>query len=116
MTIQISQEAKTQIRSLMYRKGYTHVSVPIEVIEGNEKPIYIGEEARYMTKSGKPVYYPQAYMRAWGKPIRIPSTHRIVVGRKWLSILEIDLLQLAMSKERGKLVDRSLAEFKFNFC
>jgi hypothetical protein len=115
--MQISLQAATEIRrfAIQHNKGYSYTAATIEVIEGWETPHFIGNSFRWETKSGKPVYHPNAYRRAWGKPIYIPSTRRIVVGQKWLAQLEKDLLQIKLSRQRGRLVDRSIVDFIFNF-
>jgi hypothetical protein len=61
------------------------------------------------------VHYPNAYRKAFGKPIYIKSSCRIVVGRSWLKQLEIDLIQVKLSRKRGKFVSQQLAKFIFYF-
>ena len=60
-------------------------TTPVIVIEGHLPPKLLGERARYTTPNGKPVRYPNAYRRAWGKPVYHCSTRRVVVGTGWLA-------------------------------
>ena len=57
---------------------------PVEIVMGTARPYLQGESWRYETPSGKPVYHPNAYRRAYGKPVYVRSTRRIVVGAAWL--------------------------------
>ena len=59
-------------------------SCPIELVDGDKSPSYEGEEHYYVTPSGEYVRYPNAYRRAFGKPIYCHSTLRIEVGIDWL--------------------------------
>jgi len=72
---------ETLLRTLAGARGK---SVPITFDGQNLEPRLVGEPARYETPSGKPVYYPNAYRKAFGRPIRIASTYRVVVGLGWL--------------------------------
>ena len=58
--------------------GQEGTSYPIEIVQGSDA-------AHYVNKSGDIIHHPNAYRRAWGKPIYVASTLRIVVGAKWLS-------------------------------
>ena len=89
--------------------------MPIEVVDGNEAPYIVGASFHYENKSGDIIHHPNAYRRAWGKPIYIASTKKIVVGKKWLKTLEIDLLHVRLSKEQNRFVSREVANFIFNF-
>jgi hypothetical protein len=115
MQTDLSDDAKKQIRSFAIRSIKTCASPTIQLIDGNSKPRIVGRTFRWETKTGKPVYYPNAYKRAWGKPIYIASTRRIQVGKQWVELLETDLLQLKMSCGRS-LVHRELVKFNRNFC
>lgn len=116
MTISLS--AKKEIRSWVIRnlkdKGYN--SVPIIIGDGNHPPKLKGNSFRYENKSGNVINYPNAYRKAFGKPIYINSTRHILVGSKWLKKLEVDLLYNKLCKEYKKIISRSLAEFIFNYC
>jgi hypothetical protein len=111
----ISDRAKREIRSFAIKNTRTafYSAAPIEVVDGWAPPTFTGRGFRYQTKTGKPVY-PSAYRKAWGKPIYIHSTRRVVVGKKWLHQLETDILQLKLSEGR-RIVSRALVEFISNF-
>lgn len=113
--MKISKEATKEIKSFASRKATGYTSAPIEVIDGNIKPYWAGRSFSWETKTGKPVYYPNAYRRAWGKPIYIPSTRHIVVGKDWLKQLEKDIIQVRLSRERGRFVAKELATFIFHY-
>jgi hypothetical protein len=61
-----------------------HTSCPVTVVEGDVAPHCTGEGCHYVTPSGKPVYHPNAYRRAFGKPVYVASTLQVVVGQGWL--------------------------------
>jgi hypothetical protein len=111
----ISTEAKKEIRSLALRKERGSSSAPIVVEDSSAAPYWVGDSFHYENKSGDRIRYPNAYRRAWGKPIYVKSTRRIMVGKEWLKQLEIDLIQVKLSRRRGKLVRRDLAKFVFYF-
>ena len=58
-------------------------TVPIELIDGESAPVVRGLSWHYTNKSGDLIYYPNAYRRAWGKPIYNCSTIRVEVGEEW---------------------------------
>ena len=64
--------------------GLEGKSYPIEIEEGFSPPRREGESHHYINKSGGRVWYPNAYRRAYGKPIYVHSTVRILVGAGWL--------------------------------
>jgi hypothetical protein len=113
----LSSEVKRECRYVARKNGggYVRSDAPIVIEPGKAAPRYVGHSFRFETKTGKPVYHPNAYRRAWGKPVYIPSTRHIVVGKQWLWQLEKDLLQLKLSRQRGRLVDRVLVDFVANF-
>jgi hypothetical protein len=57
---------------------------PIEFVDGFAEPAVTGRSYHWTTPGGKPVYYPNAYRRAWGKPVYHCSTRAIQVGKGWL--------------------------------
>lgn len=57
---------------------------PIEIVDGDAAPKLVGESYHWTTPGGAPVHYPNAYRRAWGKPVYVGSTFCIQVGREWL--------------------------------
>lgn len=60
---------------------------PIVIKSGNGKPKQVGSGFHYENKGGDIVHHPNAYRRAWGKPIYIPSTLRIEVGEVYIAYL-----------------------------
>lgn len=72
-------EERTAIRKLA--GGWRE---PVIVVEGLGAPNRLGTGYYYENKSGDRVYHPNAYRRAWGKPIYVSSTARVEVGRAWL--------------------------------
>lgn len=115
--MKISKEAAKEIRSWAIRNtnGYSYSAAPIVIEEGNSSPHWGGASFHYENKSGDWIRHPNAYRRAWGKPIYVASTRHIVVGKLWLKQLEIDLLQVKLSHQAKRLVHRELAEFVFHF-
>lgn len=115
--MKISVKASKEIRSFAMRnsKGYSYSAAPIMIEEGKSSPRWSGSSFHYENKSGDLITYPNAYRRAWGKPIYIASTRHIIVGKEWLKKLEIDLIQVKLSRQQGRLVHRELAKFLFNF-
>lgn len=113
----ISTKAAKEIRSFAIRntKGYYYTAAPILIEDGKSSPHWKGNSFHYENKSGERIIYPNVYRRAWGKPIYIASTRHIVVGKEWLKQLEIDLIQVELSRQRGRLVHRELAKFAFYF-
>ncbi len=57
---------------------------PIVVVKGGSAPTLLGKSYHYVNKSGDIIRHPNAYKRAWGKPIYMPSTIRVEVGANWL--------------------------------
>jgi hypothetical protein len=111
----ISEKAKTEIRSYCLRHRLSNYPISkIEVVAAGS-PRVKGESYHYENKRGETIRYVNAYRKAWGKPIYVPSTMRILVGKDWIKKLEKDLLQLKLSKEQGFLVHRTMVDFVFNF-
>jgi hypothetical protein len=112
----LSDEAIKQIRSWALKRYRMRTDAPVMVIEGDFPPRRNGTSYRYETKTGKPVYYPNAYRRAWGKPIYIPSSIIIEVGKKWAVQLEKDILHVRLCRQNKRFVSRSVVDFIFNFA
>lgn len=72
-------------RKIIRKLAKVQYSYPICIVPGNKAPILAGESAYYTNKSGDIVRHPNAYRRAFGKPIYHHSTRRIEVGEKWFS-------------------------------
>src|SRR5271165_6172658 len=93
----IEKLALREIRSYAIRHAggqYVYKAAPIEHVDGMTKPHFVGESYSFQTKTGKPVRHPNAYRRAWGKPVYIASTRRIIVGRDWIKQLKVDIAKL----------------------
>jgi hypothetical protein len=111
----ISRNAQREIRSFAYRQGRGYSSAPIVMEDGKSPPYWAGNYGYYINKSGDIIRHPDAYRRAWGKPIYMPSTRCIMVGRDWIKQLEIDLIQVKLSRQQRRFVNRELAKFIFHF-
>jgi hypothetical protein len=57
---------------------------PITIVDGFTAPEVQGKPGYYTNKSGDIINFPNAYQRAWGKPIYHQSTARVEVGVGWL--------------------------------
>jgi len=58
---------------------------PIKLVDGYKCPTVTGHSFHYVTPGKhRPVYYPNAYRRAWGKPMYVGSTKCIEVGADWI--------------------------------
>jgi hypothetical protein len=75
------------MRRLVRAAVGAHCSMPVELVPGDAAPQIVGESHHYVTPGGKPVRWPSAYRRAWGKPIYVASTRRVVVGVEWPGLL-----------------------------
>lgn len=58
-------------------------NLPVVIVAGDAPPRERGSGWHYTTPGGDPVRYPNAYRKAWGKPVYHPSTSRIEVGAEW---------------------------------
>jgi hypothetical protein len=113
--MKISLNAMKEIRSFALRHFGGYSAAPIELEDNKLPPYWKGHSFHFENKSGDLIRHPTAYRKAWGKPIYIRSTRRIVVGKDWVKQLEIDLIQLKLSRQRKKFVSKELAEFIFHF-
>lgn len=77
----IPKTARKAIRAAAKLSGRSY---PIKVVGGHDEPKLAGEPFHWVTPGGKPVSFPSAYRRAWGKPVYVASTLRIEVGVAWL--------------------------------
>ena len=59
-------------------------SIPVELTAGWDAPKIEGDAHSWETPAGDPVRYPSAYRNAFGRPVYVPSSQRIVVGADWL--------------------------------
>lgn len=81
-------------------------SYPIRIVDGSAAaPELVGESHHYVTPGGKPVYHPNAYRRAWGKPIYVSSTRAITVGRDWLFARGLIAMPSAKSFARSRILN-----------
>jgi hypothetical protein len=62
----------------------SHDTCPVEYTDSDDAPHVEGQSYHYVTPGGAPVRYPNAYRRAWGKPVYVPSSRRVLVGLGWL--------------------------------
>jgi hypothetical protein len=83
-----------QYRSWLRLQAQAASHLPIAVVDGEASPVVVGESAQWTTPGGSPVRYPNAYRRAWGKPVYHCSTRRVVVGRQWLTARSIPVVAL----------------------
>lgn len=74
-------DERRELRVLAHQAGGRQ---PVEVIDGEAPPRARGEGSYYETKTGIRVNHPNAYRRAWEKPVYVCSTARVEVGRTWL--------------------------------
>lgn len=58
--------------------------VRVKIVDGNVNPCLKGKSHYYTNKSGDIIQSPNAYRRAWGKPIYHHSTIRVEVGIDWI--------------------------------
>jgi hypothetical protein len=80
---------KTNLSKLLrqlIRKSVLHSgsNCPIKIIDGDSAPKLKGSSFHYENKRGDIIQHPNAYRKAWGKPIYIPSSKRIEVGANWI--------------------------------
>lgn len=80
--LQAAREYRTYVRVMAKAAGST---CPIAVVDGDAAPHTTGSTGYYTTPGGRPVRYPHAYRRAWGKPVYHCSDYRLEVGREWLA-------------------------------
>lgn len=64
---------------------------PLELVDGDSPPRTVGCSYGFTNKRGDKIYHPNAYMRAWGKPIYHPSSLRVEIGADWLLDLMMGL-------------------------
>lgn len=76
-----AREYRAWVRAQASKRG---TSIPVVVVDGDVAPRRTGAGFRFVTPGGNPVYHPNAYRRAWGKPVYVPSTIRVEVGAAWL--------------------------------
>ena len=80
----MSNKHRNEYRRWLRRQANrASTSSPIRLVDGPAAPEEIGESGYYTTPGGKRVNYPNAYRRAWGKPIYHASTIRVELGRDW---------------------------------
>lgn len=73
------------LRRLARTEAGAHASCPVDVIPGDAAPEVTGRSYHWVTPGGRPVRYPSAYRRAWGKPVYVASTIGVEVGAEWLA-------------------------------
>lgn len=80
----LSKPIKRLIRFAVSNQPGFRNNIPIEIVPGKLKPVIKGRGYHFRNKSGDLIRYPNAYAKAWGKPIYYPSTLRVEVGVKFL--------------------------------
>ncbi len=78
------REARAIRRAMRWQGAPVRSTMAFWVRAGTDAPREVGREQHYVTPAGKRVWYPSAYRRAFGRPIYVPSTVRVVVGAAWL--------------------------------
>lgn len=73
-----------ELRRMLRECVGAHSNCPVKIVSGNAKPSLKGRGFHYTNKRGQVIHHPNAYMKAWGKPIYNPSTIRVEVGFDWL--------------------------------
>jgi hypothetical protein len=72
------------IKKLIREAVSARPNCPIQIVNGDDPPKLKGRGYYFTNKRGDEIYHPNAYRRAWGKPIYNPSTIRVEVGSNWL--------------------------------
>jgi len=76
---------KIQTRRLVRTIANSHVSTPVEVVEGNSCPKLVGDSFHYQTLGGTRIWHPSAYSKkGWSNMRYVNSTVRVEVGAKWM--------------------------------
>jgi len=92
---------KTNISKLLKRwirkSAGANNNTPIHIVEGSLPPKLCGKSGYYINASGDIIHHPNAYRKAWGKPIYIRSTIRVEVGSEWL-LNNMSIHSLKMNK------------------
>lgn len=72
------------IKRLLRSAANARSNCPIKIVNGSAPPKLKGRGYYYTNKSGDEIRYPEAYRKAFGKPIYNHSTIRVEVGSDWL--------------------------------
>jgi hypothetical protein len=89
------------LRSELNSGNYT----PIIVVKGNQGPHYVGSSWSYKTKTGKPIYHPNAYhKKGWSSMEYHKSTLRIEVGCDYI----LSKFRKEKKYKRDKLITEAL--------
>jgi len=76
---------RKQRRAVLKSADCAQSNIRIEVLQGIAlAPALAGQSFSYVSPAGRPIRYPYAYMRAYGKPRYVASTKRVVVGDIWI--------------------------------
>mgnify|MGYP001585616616 CR=1 FL=1 len=81
----MSREYRQFSKTVRAAAGLPGTPYPIEVVGGYKAPALEGMPFHHVNKSGARVWHPNAYRRAFGRPIYIASTYRVEVGIGWLA-------------------------------
>ena len=85
----LSLKCRRAIRQLV-SPGHLHDRTAVAVIPGWSYPHAEGEGYYYQTPGGARVNHPNAYRKAWGKPVYVCSSYRIVIGAECLAALGLE--------------------------
>lgn len=82
------------LRKLIRQEAHcTGTSYPIVLVDGDSPPQLVGRGFHWTNKRGDEIYHPNAYRRAWGKPIYQASDRRVEVGADWFLDLVMGLMK-----------------------
>lgn len=73
------------MRRIIRRMAGGPSNTAIVVTKGRRKPHLAGQPASYVTRTGKPIHFPNAYQKAGGAVCYVPSTLHIEVGDQWIN-------------------------------
>ena len=76
--------SSAQRRAILRSANQPQKNIRIELIPGIAlAPQTSGRSYHWTTPAGVPVQYPNAYSRAFGRPVYHASTRRVIVGEIW---------------------------------
>ena len=77
--------SKSERRTILRSAGQTQANIKIQIIPGIAlAPRTVGESYYWTTPSGAICHHPNAYSRAFGRPVYHGSTRRVIVGSEWI--------------------------------
>jgi hypothetical protein len=94
----ISPRHASQYRAwLRAQAPHAERHTPIVVVDGAQAPQRCGTGYYWETPAGDICRHPNAYRRAFGRPVYCASTVRVEVGREWLDSHRIPELALVVA-------------------